>query len=155
MHSSNPEARDATPARPEARTPFSASDRSEAARVVLPPDALSTHGSASEPHKTAAANYPPQVKIALLGLRIYKVYVSPWLGGGCRFEPTCSIYMAQAIERFGVLRGVWLGLKRLARCQPFYGRFGYDPVPERPEMMQSTNQMTKASASPTPKEAHL
>ena len=70
------------------------------------------------------------MKAALLALRIYKVYLSVFFAGSCRFEPTCSRYAYQAIERFGVPRGVWLGLKRLLRCHPLSGKFGYDPVPE-------------------------
>ena len=60
-------------------------------------------------------------------------------GGACRFEPTCSRYAYEAIERFGVFRGCWLGLKRLSRCQPFSGKFGYDPVPEN-AFAESTNE---------------
>jgi putative membrane protein insertion efficiency factor len=52
------------------------------------------------------------------------------LSGSCRFEPTCSSYSYEAIERFGISRGGWLTLLRLLRCQPFSGRFGFDPVPE-------------------------
>jgi putative membrane protein insertion efficiency factor len=70
------------------------------------------------------------VKIALFALRCYKAYLSVLFAGTCRFEPTCSQYAYQAIERFGVLRGVWLGTKRLARCHPFSGKFGHDPVPD-------------------------
>jgi hypothetical protein len=70
------------------------------------------------------------VRMALFALRCYKAYLSILFAGTCRFEPTCSQYAYQAIERFGVLRGVWLGSKRLARCHPFSGKFGYDPVPE-------------------------
>ena len=70
------------------------------------------------------------VRIALFALRCYKAYLSVLFAGTCRFEPTCSQYGYQAIERFGVLRGIWLGSKRLARCHPFSGKFGYDPVPE-------------------------
>ncbi|MGB7281985.1 MAG: membrane protein insertion efficiency factor YidD [Candidatus Acidiferrum sp.] len=73
---------------------------------------------------------PPAVKAALAALRIYKVYLSAHMPGGCRFDPTCSVYAYQAIERFGVMRGTWLGLKRLLRCHPLSRRFGYDPVPE-------------------------
>jgi uncharacterized protein len=70
------------------------------------------------------------VRIALFALRCYKAYLSVLFAGTCRFEPTCSQYAYQAIEQFGVLHGVWLGSKRLARCHPFSGKFGYDPVPE-------------------------
>ena len=71
------------------------------------------------------------VRFALFALDCYKSYLSVLLAGTCRFEPTCSRYMYEAIERFGVARGVWLGLKRLARCHPLSRRFGYDPVPEK------------------------
>lgn len=67
---------------------------------------------------------------ALLALRFYKAYLSFLFAGNCRFDPTCSQYAYQAIERFGVLRGAWLGLKRLLRCHPLSRKFGYDPVPE-------------------------
>jgi uncharacterized protein len=80
---------------------------------------------------TAVGEQSLGVKAALAALRIYKVYVSPWFAGSCRFEPTCSRYMYEAIDRFGVMRGMWLGTKRLLRCQPLSRRFGYDPVPER------------------------
>jgi len=68
--------------------------------------------------------------MALFALRCYKAYLSVWFAGTCRFEPTCSQYAYQAIERFGVWRGVWLGAKRLTRCHPFSGKFGHDPVPD-------------------------
>jgi len=70
------------------------------------------------------------VRMALFALRCYKAYLSVLFAGTCRFEPTCSQYAYQAIERFGVLRGVWLGSKRLARCHPFSGKFGFDPIPD-------------------------
>src|SRR5215831_21161306 len=75
---------------------------------------------------------PPgqSVQIALLALRFYKTYLSFLFAGNCRFDPTCSQYAYQAIERFGALRGIWLGLKRLLRCHPLSRKFGYDPVPE-------------------------
>ncbi len=66
--------------------------------------------------------------VALLFLRFYKRFISPMLPPMCRFEPTCSVYMMQAIEKHGLLRGVWLGLRRLARCHPFNAG-GWDPVP--------------------------
>jgi putative membrane protein insertion efficiency factor len=88
-------------------------------------------------------------RIALLALRVYKAYLSVLFAGSCRFEPTCSQYAYEAIERFGVARGVWLGMKRLLRCHPLSRRFGYDPVPEKWEEMPSK---TIASAA---NEAHL
>lgn len=68
--------------------------------------------------------------------RIYRWAVSPALhaifgaSGGCRFEPTCSRYGIEAVERHGVIRGVWLLTKRILRCHPF-SEGGYDPVPEK------------------------
>jgi putative membrane protein insertion efficiency factor len=66
--------------------------------------------------------------IALAPLRFYKRFLSPLLPPMCRFDPTCSIYMMQAIEKHGTLRGVWLGVRRLACCHPF-NPGGWDPVP--------------------------
>jgi len=70
-------------------------------------------------------------RAALFALRFYKAYLSILFAASCRFEPTCSRYAYEAIERFGVARGVWLGLKRLLRCHPLSRKFGYDPVPEK------------------------
>jgi putative membrane protein insertion efficiency factor len=61
-------------------------------------------------------------------IRVYQVSVSPLLGPTCRYEPSCSEFARQAIERHGALRGPWLAVKRLARCHPFGGS-GDDPVP--------------------------
>ena len=79
------------------------------------------------------------VRVALLALRFYKTYLSILFAGSCRFEPTCSRYAYQGIERFGVARGFWLGLKRLLRCHPLSRKFGYDPVPEKWEEMPTNS----------------
>jgi putative membrane protein insertion efficiency factor len=65
--------------------------------------------------------------LIILLLRFYKRFVSPLLPSACRFYPTCSEYMIAAVERHGAMRGVWLGLRRLARCHPFH-EGGFDPV---------------------------
>jgi putative membrane protein insertion efficiency factor len=65
----------------------------------------------------------------LLGLiRAYQLAISPWFGAACRFEPSCSRYMQEAVVTHGLLRGVALGVGRVARCHP-WGGSGYDPVP--------------------------
>lgn len=70
------------------------------------------------------------VRSLLCGLiRIYQWVISPLFPGSCRFEPSCSRYAAEAIARHGALRGVWLSLRRIARCNP-WGGAGPDPVPE-------------------------
>ena len=70
------------------------------------------------------------VRTALYALRFYKAYLSMLMAGSCRFSPTCSQFTYEAVERFGVIRGSWLGFLRLLRCQPLSRRFGIDPVPE-------------------------
>ena len=66
--------------------------------------------------------------LLLAALQFYKRNISPFLGQRCRFYPTCSEYMHEAVSRYGAARGFWLGIKRLMRCQPFC-KGGYDPVP--------------------------
>jgi uncharacterized protein len=61
-------------------------------------------------------------------IRVYQLAVSPMLGSRCRFHPTCSHYAEEAILHHGLVRGAWLGIKRLMRCHP-WSRGGYDPVP--------------------------
>ena len=81
------------------------------------------------------------VRVALFALSFYKAYLSVIFAGTCRYEPTCSRYAYEAIDRFGVPRGGWLGLKRLLRCHPLSGRFGYDPVPEKWEEMRANSDV--------------
>jgi putative membrane protein insertion efficiency factor len=100
---------------------------SQIANVIVPDQAVRENaGQASG----AAEQHSFGVRAALYALRFYKSYLSLLIAGSCRYQPTCSQYTYEAIERFGVLRGTWLGLKRLLRCQPFSRRFGFDPVPE-------------------------
>ena len=70
-------------------------------------------------------------RLLVLLIRGYAYLVSPFLGNNCRYYPSCSSYAQQAIERFGALRGSWMGLKRILRCHPFH-EGGYDPVPGGP-----------------------
>lgn len=70
--------------------------------------------------------------LLLFGVRAYRIFLSPFFGGACKFYPSCSRYADQAIERWGARRGAWLALRRLLRCRPF-SPGGYDPVPEKRE----------------------
>ena len=67
-------------------------------------------------------------RLLIMGIRAYQWVLSPWVGMHCRFEPRCSSYAVTAIEQHGCLRGLWLTVRRLARCHPF-AMGGYDPVP--------------------------
>ena len=69
-------------------------------------------------------------------VRAYRLLFSPWLGAGCRFEPTCSVYALGALESHGAARGTYLVLSRLARCQPWCAG-GHDPVPVEPPRLFS------------------
>lgn len=66
----------------------------------------------------------------IAAVRGYRFFLSPWLGSACRFEPTCSAYALQALQRHGAAAGGWLAMARVARCHPFCAG-GHDPVPFR------------------------
>lgn len=67
-------------------------------------------------------------RICILPIRFYQLAISPFMPPACRFQPTCSAYAAEAVLRFGPLRGGILALRRILRCHP-WGGCGYDPVP--------------------------
>ncbi|EAW34494.1 membrane protein insertion efficiency factor YidD [Lyngbya sp. PCC 8106] len=69
-------------------------------------------------------------KIVVTLIKGYKMLISPLLPPSCRYQPTCSTYAIEAVERFGVLQGGWLAIKRILRCHPFHPG-GYDPVPHK------------------------
>ena len=102
----------------------------------LPKDRCDALADSEKREQSSSTAKSVAVRAALFALSCYKSYLSVLFAGTCRYEPTCSRYAYEAIERFGVLRGVWLGIKRLLRCHPLSGRFGYDPVPESLEEMK-------------------
>ena len=66
--------------------------------------------------------------IFIVPIKIYQILISPLLGSSCRFTPTCSQYTIEAIQKYGPLKGGWLGFRRIIRCHP-WGGCGHDPVP--------------------------
>ncbi len=70
----------------------------------------------------------PLAHVVALPLRIYRMVFSPWVGFNCRFQPTCSAYALEALERHGGIKGAYYATKRILRCHPM-GAMGYDPVP--------------------------
>jgi uncharacterized protein len=96
------------------------------ARNVLEIDDVRTMNSPTTRQGSAAR------WLVLMFVRCYQIFLSPFLGGACKFYPSCSRYAQEAIEMHGARRGSWLAMKRLGRCRPFT-KGGFDPVPE-PEM---------------------
>lgn len=73
----------------------------------------------------------PLARLFALPVRGYRLIFSPWVGHNCRYQPTCSAYALEALERHGGVRGTLLAVRRIGRCHPF-GKSGYDPVPPKP-----------------------
>ncbi len=67
--------------------------------------------------------------IVALPVRAYRLLFSPWVGNSCRYQPTCSAYALEALEKHGAIKGSWLAARRVGRCHPL-GSDGFDPVPE-------------------------
>jgi len=106
-------------------------------------EAASTRESAgiSAPAKSAATWW------SLAFVRFYKIFLSPFLGGACKFYPSCSNYAYEAIARHGARRGIVLALKRLGRCRPFT-QGGFDPVPDEDSATSHGRPLATSLAGP-------
>jgi putative membrane protein insertion efficiency factor len=88
------------------------------------------------------------VTVLMLLVRGYRFFLSPWIGSACRFEPTCSAYSLQALEKHGAAAGAYLTLHRLARCGPWCPG-GHDPVPKHaPRLFAALTDGTHPTTSP-------
>ncbi len=92
---------------------------------------MATSTDAQRPATREGRGVSPGSAVALRLIQAYRLALSPFLPPSCRYAPTCSEYWYDAIQTYGLLRGGWLGVKRLARCHPFHAG-GVDPVPEPP-----------------------
>jgi putative membrane protein insertion efficiency factor len=81
--------------------------------------------------------------LILLLLRAYRVAISPLMGPRCRYYPSCSQYAQTAVERYGVVRGSWFAVRRIARCHPWHPG-GVDPVPERDDGRMNSSSRLQA-----------
>lgn len=97
-------------------------DECGTSHAVTPPAAAAGH----ENHRARGIG----AWVLLAMLRLYQIVLSPFLGGACKFYPSCSNYAVEAIQQHGAGRGFVLAMKRLGRCRPFT-KGGYDPVPDR------------------------
>lgn len=77
-------------------------------------------------------------KFLICSVLFYKKGISPFLPGACRFQPTCSEYMIEALKKHGIIKGLYLGIKRILRCHP-WGGSGLDPVPEKESHKDKVN----------------
>jgi putative membrane protein insertion efficiency factor len=91
-------------------------------------DAPVSGGSSSVGARTAAQGRSALKFLVLAAIGFYRASISPTIPSSCRFYPTCSAYAHEAVSRWGVRRGLWMALRRFARCRP-WGGYGYDPVP--------------------------
>jgi uncharacterized protein len=82
----------------------------------------------------------------ILAIKMYQVTLAPFVGGQCRFHPTCSWYALEAYRVHGPVRGSMLSVRRLLKCHPFH-RGGYDPVPEAEQQQQAAEQQTRVGST--------
>jgi len=90
-------------------------------------------------------------KLAILIVRFYQYCISPFLGTNCRYYPSCSSYTLTAIERFGLLKGSYLGLRRLLRCHP-WSEGGIDHVPHQHHCLQAHSSLCSEKHKPEPEQ---
>lgn len=106
---------------------------------TAPPDLQHPEAPASRPAASSRPLFPiprtalgrllaPLTWLLILLVRCYQLLISPGLPASCRFAPSCSQYMLEALQRHGAVRGAWLGTRRLLRCHPWHPG-GFDPVP--------------------------
>ena len=81
-------------------------------------------------------------QLLILPIKFYQAAISPMLGPSCRFQPTCSHYMVGAIEEWGPIKGLWLGIRRILKCHP-WGPHGHDPVPQNPRKKKNNESTPK------------
>lgn len=86
----------------------------------------------------------PLARLLSLPIKAYRLVLSPWIGHNCRFQPTCSCYALEALEKHGAARGGYLAVRRLASCNPFGGS-GYDPVPPTDIELQKQSSVPSSS----------
>jgi putative membrane protein insertion efficiency factor len=97
---------------------------------VSPAPAASDQQPGPSDQPPAARAQPFASRLLIAPIRLYKRFISPMLPPACRYTPTCSAYMVEAIEAHGPVRGLWLGTRRICRCHP-WGGHGWDPVPPK------------------------
>src|SRR5690625_46831 len=91
------------------------------------------------------------IKIFTLPIRLYQILISPLLGKNCRFTPTCSQYMIEAIQIWGPCKGIYLGIKRISKCHP-WGPHGEDPVPQKKRKSNVSHKNYSSGYDPLTKE---
>ena len=117
--------------------------------VRLAGEGAAAHAPAGGEHAGDVAAAPKQSGIAraglLFGVSFYRIFLSVFFGGSCKFYPSCSVYAQEAIAIHGARRGSWLALKRLLRCRPFT-KGGFDPIPDAGELDFHASLHTEESA---------